>query len=343
MNLFWTLVTIAASAVLLGWILITSYNYNTSFADRDHGFRSLPEASEGAVPDIATKLDQPDVTHSVPLAEIKRGCFQQDCIRSVDEPVFVEPSNIAARVPDDSLGIALSYKGEHRFYPFPMLETRELVNDTVAGDPILVSYCPLCGTGIVFERTVAGEEVAFGVSGLLWQSNLLMYDRADEFADRNLWSQVRAEAVVGPRTGTSLVVVPSDIMRFRDWVNAFPEGVVLDTGLPRDPYSGQYYDVAQRFEPNFNLNTSPLPPMTPVYGIILDGSAKAYPAERLPIGTTFDDFNGRTILISRSPEGLVTLTDNASGATVPDIEGFWFSWSAAYPETELYEPGILTP
>ena len=239
-----------------------------------------------------------------------------------------------------SIGIQFSLNGETRFYPFPMLETHEIVNDVVGGDAVLVTYCPLCGTGIVFDRKVGGEVQEFGVSGMLWQSNLLMYNRAADIQDRNLWSQVLAQAVVGDRAGEKLTVLRSDIQQFGTWLATNPAGLTLTSGAPTDPYNGAYYEVATNFGPNFDETTSELPPTEYVYGIIINGQPKAYPKNSLPVGVTTDSVATSTISITRSPSGLVLFEEIIDGGEVrslPDVEGFWFSWKAAYPETLIWK------
>jgi len=278
-----------------------------------------------------------DVKFSIPIEDIRQGCSQQDCISSVDDPQFVSVEKgreILADAPND-IGIALSYRGVDRFYPFSMLVTREIVNDTIADDPVLVTYCPLCGTGIVFDRRVEGVAQEFGVSGMLWQSNLLMYNRTDTLEDRNLWSQVLGEAVVGKNTGAKLDTIPSDIMRFGEWASANPDGEVLNTGRIGDPYSGNYYDVASRFAPDFDEVNSPLDPSAYVYGIEVKGTHKAYPRATLPIGTTTDTVGSVSLTIINDSKRATFKTE--SGAVIPDVEGFWFSWVAAHPDTQLWQ------
>ncbi len=275
------------------------------------------------------------VYHTIAIDEIRQGCVRQDCIPAVDLPEFLPASEMSEVLSKDSIGIALSYQGEHRFYPFPMLETHELVNDMVAGDPLLISYCPLCGTGIVFDRRLDGEPVSFGVSGMLWQSNLLMYNRAAKLSDRNLWSQVLGQAVVGNRAGQKLTVIPSDIMRFGDWAEQFPNDLVLTTGTPQNPYDGDYYEVASLFEPDFDPTKTDLPPDAYVYGVIVDGQALAIPRDSLPEGVTRYTLGEQELIISRTPRGVVEVTDSA-GNLISDVEGFWFSWQAAHPDTILW-------
>ena len=276
------------------------------------------------------------VQHSIPIEDIRRGCFRQDCIPSVDNPEFISVEKADQVLPDDTIGIALSKNGINRFYPFNMLVTREIVNDVVDGEPVLVTYCPLCGTGVVFERVVDGEVYEFGVSGMLWQSNLLMYNRAGELAKRNLWSQVLGEAVVGAKTGTKLTIIPSDIQQYTTWREAFPGGEVLNTGRIGDPYGGDYYRVARSFAPDFDEDTSALNPTTYVYGIEHQGEYIAFEAAKIPEGETIYESNGSTVTISRTGE-TVTFT-NEQGEIIADVEGFWFSWQAAHPDTMIWQP-----
>ncbi len=313
----------------------TSSSFGPSTSDTiKPTIRTLQTASTAKLP-LSGSAPTENVKHTIPFNEIRQGCFKQDCIPAVDEPVFISPDAALDVLSPDTIGIAVSLS-EDRFYPFPMLETKELVNDVLGDQAILVSYCPLCGTGIVFDRTVNGVPTEFGVSGMLWQSNLLMYNRNDDIEKRNLWSQVLGEAVVGERAGEKLTVIPSDIMRLADWAEAHPTGVVLNTGEIRDPYNGAYYDVAARFKPDFDPTESPLQPMEYVYGIEVDSASKAYPRDSLPVGTTFDTVSSTDVVITKDEIGRVSFV-TASGDTINDIEGFWFSWVSAYPGTELWD------
>ena len=128
----------------------------------------------------------------MPVEEILAGGPPRDGIPALDEPKFV--SAAASVWEDDEHVVGVSVGGESRAYPLAILVWHELVNDSLGGEPILVSYCPLCGTAMVFDRRVGGRERRFGVSGLLYLSDLLLYDRASE----SLWSQISATAVTGP-------------------------------------------------------------------------------------------------------------------------------------------------
>ena len=279
-----------------------------------------------------------NIKHTIPLEEIKRGCGRQDCIPSVDEPNFVAAASLQNILSTSSLGIVIHEAG--RFYPFPMLETREIVNDILPdGRAVAVTYCPLCGTGIVFDRKIRGEVFEFGVSGMLWQSNLLMYNRSSRIEDRNLWSQVLGQAVVGDMAGVKLSVIPSAVITFGQWLDMNPKGMTLSTGGPQNPYGGDYYKTAKLFQPNFTITESSIEPMTRVHGVIVDCKAKAYVSENLFNDMT-DLFNGERIFVTKDETRTTFFLSNAELGLAPtvlsDIEGFWFSWKAAHPETELW-------
>jgi len=305
--------------------------------EKDTGKNAATTAASRTPASIREILITDGVKHSIPLEDIKQGCFGRDCIPSVDEPEFVSADEADRLLPEDTVGIGLEYKGERRFYPFNMLVTREIVNDVVAGDPIAVTYCPLCGTGIVFDRRVEGETAEFGVSGFLWQSNLLMYNRAQNEDDISLWSQVLGEGVLGKYTGVSLAVIPSDIVRYTQWVKDRPDTLVLNTGRIGDPYGGEYYRVARQFGPDFNESESPLSPTAYVFGIEVNGQFKAYPQSELPAGETKDVFAGENISIQKKSDGVVRIFRDEGEGPVKTVSGFWFSWVSAHPDTELYQ------
>ena len=295
-------------------------------------------STEGVSLPVAGSVESGENFHSIPLSEIRAGCSRQDCIPSVDSPEFVSIDKADQILVADTVGIALAYKGENRFYPFSMLVTREIVNDVVAGDPLLVTYCPLCGTGIVFERWYDGKIFEFGVSGMLWQSNLLMYNRADDIGEQNLWSQVLGEAVIGKDTGVKLRNVPSDVMQYDVWKKQVDDGVVLNTGRIGDPYDGGYYEVAKRFAPSFNESDSELEPTEYIYGVEFADLFKAYPRTLIPEGESTDTIDGKTVNITRT--GSVIEFRDETQNELSDVEGFWFSWKAAHPETLIYTSSL---
>lgn len=299
--------------------------------------RGTPNSSITSGTDTREIMTSDNVIHSIPLDEILDGGPGKDGIPSIDNPKFTSVAN-ATYLNDEDLGIGLTVNGESRFYPYRILVWHEIVNDTVAGQPVLVTYCPLCATGIVFDRRVDGEIQEFGVSGKLWQSNLLMYNRAEDEKEESLWSQVLGEAVVGVHTGKKLSIVRSDVVRWAQWKKAHPDTLALSnqTGAfrdyGRDPYGDYYTSESVSFGATFS--DTRLHPKVLVHGVEINGAYKAY-ADSALSGTVTDTFSGKQIVITRTASGEITFT--ADGEPLPSIPGFWFSWLAVHPETELYK------
>ena len=159
---------------------------------------------------------------SIDFDEIMSGGPPKDGIPSIDAPRFVpvaESSDLAATEPVIGLVVA----GDARAYPLRILIRHEIVNDTVGGIPVAVTYCPLCNSAVVFDRRVAGEATEFGTTGKLRNSDLVMYDRATE----SWWQQFLGEAIVGARTGTRLKVLPARLESWERFAQRFPDGRVL--------------------------------------------------------------------------------------------------------------------
>ncbi len=289
------------------------------------------------VPSLLSDWYQGQVKHLIPLTDILSGGPSKDGIPSIDAPKFVSVSD-ATFLADDDLGLLLTVGSDTRFYPFRILNWHEIVNDTVGGKAVTVTYCPLCATAIVYDRTISKGIAEFGVSGFLYQSNLLMYDRLTD----SLWSQATAQAVVGPLTGEKLKAVRSDVVRFSTVQEQYPTARILstDTGhrrdYGRDPYEGYERDSGTYFpvrKTDTRLHAKAL-----VYGIVVDGKAKAYPLTTLQKnGTINDDIGGVEIEVAYDAETqVVTFQNSEKGEEIIPLYGFWFSWVAQYPETELY-------
>ncbi|MEK7149143.1 MAG: DUF3179 domain-containing protein [Patescibacteria group bacterium] len=278
--------------------------------------------------------------HSVPLDEIVGGGPPKDGIPPIDNPKFVSIADASKFLNDSEPGIALDVNGTARFYPFQILVWHEIVNDTINGQRVLVTYCPLCLSGIVFDPVVRGERVEFGTSGKLWNSNLVMYDRKTD----SLWSQILGEAIVGETTGTQLKVLPSDMIRFGEFKTQHLKGTVLsrDTGATRfygqDPY-GDYYTTPGTYFP-IGKKDDRLGDKDFILGIVVNGKAKAYlPDAVKKAGEVTDQFEGKTIIARHEKEiDAVRLFEKKADGTVERINpfgAFWFSWVAAHPDTKL--------
>ncbi len=276
----------------------------------------------------------------IDVAEVRAGGPPRDGIPALDAPPAVPAAE--AVWDDDEVVIGVALGGAARAYPLAVLVWHELVNDEVGGVPVVVSYCPLCGTGMVFDRRVAGKPRRFGVSGLLYRSDLLLYDRETE----SLWSQISAEAVSGPSEGERLALLPSRMLPWKLWRERHPETTVTttETGHRRRYGAWPYgdYALSERllFPVEFDRRYHP---KTPTLGLrVPGGPARAYPALELVRagGRVEEHFAGRRVTVSYDPEA--QYFEFTAPESVEVVEGFWFAWSAFHPETSVFtapQPG----
>ena len=245
----------------------------------------------------------PDVTgwntdwsrSTIDLSELIRGIGSadpRDVIMPLDDPAFESTGEAAGWLDDREPVALLELSGVARAYPLRILTWHEIVNDDVAGVPVAVTYCPLCNSAIGFDRRVDGETLRLGVSGLLRNSDLVMWDRQTE----SLWQQITGEAIVGTLAGTQLEVIPTPIVSWADFRESFPEGTVLsrDTGFSRsygtNPYD--YYDSSSSpFLFRGELDDR-YPAMERVVGVAAGGENKAYPFTVLQRERAVDDTVG---------------------------------------------------
>lgn len=192
-----------------------------------------------------------------------------DSIPPIDEPRFESLAAAAGWLTPDSPVLVVSVDGETRAYPLAIMTWHEVANDEIAGSPVVVTYCPLCNSGLVFDRAVDGEILTFGTSGHLFRSNLVMYDRQH----RNFWLQFNGRAVAGERfAGAELERIPSQLLGFRELADLAPDAAVLSrvTGHDR-PYGTNPYRGYDRRDGRPFLYDGPvderLPQMERVVGV----------------------------------------------------------------------------
>ncbi|MBI3335149.1 MAG: DUF3179 domain-containing protein [Candidatus Portnoybacteria bacterium] len=284
-----------------------------------------------------------EIKHSIPIGEILSGGPPKDGIPSIDNPKFVSITEADTWLKDEEPGVAYSQGNTDRFYPYQILVWHEIVNDRVNGERILVTYCPLCLTGYIFDPVVQGERVGFGTSGKLWKSNLVMYDRKTD----SLWSQILGEAIVGEMTGTKLTVLPSDQVRYGSWKKLHSAGQVLsrDTGAERfygsNPY-GDYFSATNLALSLAKPTDTRLPNDAFVFGIVINGKAKAYHVDAIKKKGFLEDAFQDTTLVLQYEKDLDAVRmfkkkDDGTRERINPFSAFWFSWASVHPQTEVYK------
>ena len=276
----------------------------------------------------------------VPAEEILQGGPPKDGIPAIDRPTFVGARDATNLRPDDMV-LAIVRNGIAKAYPIRILNWHEVVNDRFGADDIVITFCPLCGSGVAFESRAGRRALRFGVSGLLYNSDVLLYDRETQ----SLWSQIRAQAVAGPLKGGRLTAVPVLHTTWADWRARHRDSLVLSqkTGYSRDydgdPYAGYEKSAELMFPVRFRAEG--YHPKERVLGIVLEGKAKAYPFVELAkgAGEIADTVAGRAVRIHYSREHQSAEAFDAKGQPLVATTLFWFAWAAFHPDTGIYRAG----
>lgn len=274
----------------------------------------------------------------VPAGEILPGGPERDGIPAIDRPRFLPASAAGDLKPEDRV-LGLRLNGQARAYPIAILNWHEIVNDRFGDMPVAVTYCPLCGTGMAFRAAASGKPLQLGVSGLLYNSDVLLYDRQSE----SLWSQIDRRAISGPHKGERLAAIPLEHTTWADWRRRQPYTLVLsrDTGetrdYDRDPYAG-YEDERGLYFP-VRFKAQGYHPKERVLGLEVDGRFKAYPFAELAKtdGEVRDRLGATPFVVRFDAEHANATAEDAQGRPIPALVGYWFAWYAFHPDTLVYK------
>ncbi len=273
----------------------------------------------------------------IPLKEIMKGGPPKDGIPVIDHPKYVSVEVADFLLPSDRV-LALEVDGIAKAFPLRVLDHHEIVNET----DFVVSYCPLCNSGVAFKTVVNGQANTFGVSGLLYNSDVLMYDRNTE----SLWSQIKGEAIAGGASGEKLELLPVVHTTWADWKTRHPHTLVLstETGYKRDYSKTPYHAYRTSDKLMFPVSevNHKMGKKTLVLGVEIGGQFKAYPFPKLKQqakgGIVEDSFNGKVIQIHyNSKQNTAYATDSEGNLLEYAMTLYWFAWYVFHPETEVFK------
>jgi len=270
---------------------------------------------------------------SVPAALIMGGGPPKDGIPSLDNPKFIFVNDVDFLQNTDRV-LGINFQGIIKAYPIKIMNYHEVVNDNFNSHPVAITFCPLCRSGIAYSANIKGKKHSFGVSGLLYNSDVLLYDRETE----SLWSQIMSTAISGPLKDHHLTAIPMQNTTWQDWKQQHPNTLVLstETGYRRDytssPYVGYELDNSIWF-PVAAQNNS-YHPKSLVLGIEIEGKFKAYPFSELEKtnGDLSDSFVGKNLVIRFNKQYQNARVLEHQGEELPSIVTFWFAWYAFHPE-----------
>ncbi|SER90404.1 DUF3179 domain-containing protein [Salisediminibacterium halotolerans] len=330
----------------IGFLLVAFFIYTETFQDpEDHSPEDLEaaEQSSGEQSFMSSK-EVYDLIQELPSdvsEDILSGGPPPDGIPSIDQPNFVDLDEADQWLAPNEPVIWVEVEGEARAYPLQILMWHEIVNDTINGVPVTVTFCPLCNSSFSFHRELDGEILDFGTTGYLYQGALMMYDRQTE----SLWAHFGGEALGGPAAGEQLEVIPSSIVSWSEFQETYPDGLVLsrDTSHDRDygenPYVG--YDNAD--EPPFMFSgeiDGTFAPKERIVAVEIEEQAKAYLTASLAEERVINDDELAEPIVLFFTEGTASGLDTediSAGADVGSTNAFFRD---ADGETlEFYEDG----
>lgn len=272
----------------------------------------------------------------VPADKILQGGPPRDGIPAIDKPLFMGAAQAELAASERVVGVY--FKGIARAYSVRMLNRHEIVNDTFDQTGVVVSYCPLCGSGVVFLLPPSEQGDTYGVSGLLYNSDVLLYDRASE----SLWSQLMLKAISGPRRGETLTLLPATHSTWGEWKKRYPATLLLSEdsapGLnySHNPYA-DYKNSEQLWFPMDQQSTA-LAMKERVLGLSINGVDKAYPHSELAgASAEFEDVvGGKKVRVVWSEAGQSAYVLDSEGHQLPSVSAYWFAWFGFHPQTLIY-------
>ena len=274
----------------------------------------------------------------IPADQVHRGGPAKDGIPALDKPTFVLADKVNY-LQNDAPVIGINYLGISKAYPINILNWHEIVNDQFKEEPVVITFCPLCGTGMAFSALINGKAHSFGVSGLLYNSDVLLYDRQTQ----SLWSQMMAQAISGLHKGKYLKSIPVQHTTWLDWKTRNPQTLVLskETGFGRNYSNSPYKTYLTNAQLMFPVSSSSrrYHPKEEVFGIDVKGQYKVYPFVELEKSPNefLDTVNGKRITIQYNNEHRSATAFDEQGNLLTGVRTFWFAWYAFHPETEVYE------
>ena len=274
--------------------------------------------------------------------DIHSGGPPRDGIPSIDNPKFVKGLEAIKMFNKNVRAIIVTTDEKSKAYPIPILNWHEIVNDQIDRKKVVITFCPMCGTGIVFDSYINNKKATFGVSGLLYQSDVLLYDRETD----SLWSQLLTKSISGKMKGTSLKVFPSKHVNLFDHLNKFPDTLVLskDTGYLRDYDRNPYNDYEKNSSLYFPINNEDSTYHKKAWSLLIKHKEQSRLITMEQLDKSFSSF----IVKFGKEESKVRYNKVKreficeSNKEVTCIDGFWFALKTFYPKVSVLKSVVTS-
>jgi hypothetical protein len=285
-----------------------------------------------------TKKNGFDLSNSsIATDKIIHGGPKKDGIPAINSPFFLPANATNLQIKDTDRIMGIVKDGIARAYPINILNWHEIVNDNINGNYFSVTYCPLCGSGVVFDHEKNKRQ--FGVSGLLYNNDVLLYDKKTN----SLWSQLLSSAISGKLVGDKLKKMPSFHTNWQDWRKKYPQTQVLSrkTGFIRNynknPYEG--YDKNDDIYFPTDFQNRLYHPKERIIGLQIKDTFKAYPFKEIfKNKSTFTDIvANKKIKIHLNPQAQSAYITDTKDNVIITTSSFWFAWVSFHPKTLIYK------
>jgi hypothetical protein len=269
----------------------------------------------------------------IDVDELTQGCAVPDCIPVIDKPLFSSVTEVDF-LKDDDLVLVVEFNGVTKGYPVKVMRVHEILNDDFKGKPLTVTYCTLCATALAFIPIVDGKTVKFNTTGLLHNSNMVMYDDIT----RSLWNQLTGQAIVGPKSGEQL---QREYVAVRSWQQVKASGVNMVILHPTkdsdaEPMLDIYLKYLKSDEVLFPVTRKDerMGQKEKIWGVVIDKQAVAI-TEDSPLlqSGTHINVKSRNISIKLKSNGLLEVKDADSGEMFNPVQAYWFAWFNFHPDT----------
>ena len=358
------------AVIIFGGLGFAAFNF-VRYADRfpeknsQNVFNGPLLAAETPLDENRTPLGF-NVSHTrVPKEDILMGGPPKDGIPAITNPKLLtiaeanfkedrDPKNKNQFLKEEDLVIGVSFNNDAMAYPLRILDWHEIVNHTVGDQPVAITYCPLCRSALVFDSNIDGQVREFGVSGHLWNSNVLMYDRQNDPEQESLWSQIKMGAVAGvaAEKNLKLKLLPSTLATWKEWKALHPttKTLSLDTGHKRPylkkAYKG-YFDHDRLMKPVKGQGERPerFQNKEPMILISVADQWKAYAVKDIaaavnPKNYLEDKIAAETLRLNYTPETDTVQVEimGKKEIDIPVAYLYWFSLNAILPDVAIYDP-----
>ena len=301
------------------WILILFFVSNVALASSYNGF------------DLSNSLINKKL--------IVQGGPPRDGIPAIFNPDYVSANQADFMKADD---IVLGFKIANQVFADPrhILNWHEIVNDQVADQSFVITYCPLCGSGLAFSSHVKNKQLEFGVSGLLYNNDLIFYDKQTE----SLWSQIEKRSISGELVGENIEQLALEHTTWENWKKKNPDTKVLseNQGFKRnyrhDPYTG-YDTSSQVFFKTLRKTPSDYHTKEKVLGVVIGDKAKAYPFSELNkhgLDSFVENLSGVSYKVIWNESAQSASIESLDDDVIPTV-AYWFAWYNFHPETEVFK------